>query len=150
MRLIITTPSAVMVDTPDVASLRAEDESGAFGILEHHADFLTVLAVSVVIWRDTHGAEHYTAVRGGVLAIMDGTTIEIATREAVVSDDLQTLETEVLRRFREEIGAEQASRIAAARLQLAVIRQICRYLEPESARGAPAVPRIGRPEDMLA
>lgn len=148
MRLIITTPLAVTIDVPDVASLRAEDESGLFGILDHHADFLTALAISVVSWRDSHGREHYAAVRGGVLTVSGGATIEIATREAVISDDLRTLESEVLRRFREEVGAEQASRVAAARLQLAVIRQICRYLEPESVKAHP-VPRMGRPEDVL-
>lgn len=150
MRLVITSPLAVVLDTGDVASLRAEDESGAFGVLEHHADFLTVLSVSVLTWRDGQGAEHHAAVRGGVMTVSDGETIEIATREAVVSDDLEVLEAEVIKRFRQELGAEKASRTAAARLQLAVIRHICRYLRPDLA-GSPGILRhLGPAEDEPA
>ena len=39
MRLLITTPTTVVVDDPDVVALRAEDDSGSFGILQGHADF---------------------------------------------------------------------------------------------------------------
>jgi F-type H+-transporting ATPase subunit epsilon len=44
MRLIVSTPLAIVVDTDDVMHLRAEDETGAFGILPRHDNFLTVLA----------------------------------------------------------------------------------------------------------
>jgi F0F1-type ATP synthase epsilon subunit len=47
MRLTVSTPLAVVVDADDVAHLRAEDETGAFGIMPDHADFLTVLTISV-------------------------------------------------------------------------------------------------------
>ena len=40
MRLLITTPTAVVIDEQDVVAVRAEDESGSFGILNGHADFL--------------------------------------------------------------------------------------------------------------
>jgi F-type H+-transporting ATPase subunit epsilon len=40
-----------VIDDPDVVAVRAEDESGSFGILSGHADFLTALTVSVVAWR---------------------------------------------------------------------------------------------------
>lgn len=133
----MTTPMGVVADAQDVVSLRAEDDSGAFGVLERHADFLTVLAVSVIGWRDRAGAEHYVAVRGGVLAVRGGHTVEVAAPEAVAGDDLYALENDVLKRFREEAGAEQVSRAAAARLQLAVIRQIWRYLRPETGRPQP-------------
>ena len=33
MRLLITTPTAVVIDDPNVVAVRAEDESGGFGIL---------------------------------------------------------------------------------------------------------------------
>ena len=51
MRLLITTPTAVIVDEQHVVAVRAEDESGSFGILNGHADYLTALTVSVVSWR---------------------------------------------------------------------------------------------------
>ena len=58
MKLNVSTPLAIVVDVDDLAYLRAEDETGAFGILPGHADFLTALAVSVLTWRDRTGIEH--------------------------------------------------------------------------------------------
>ena len=43
MKLLVTTPLAVIVDVEDVRHIRADDETGAFGILPGHANFITVL-----------------------------------------------------------------------------------------------------------
>jgi F-type H+-transporting ATPase subunit epsilon len=137
MRLSVSTPLAIVVDADDVAHLRAEDETGSFGILPGHADFLTALAVSVVTWRDRHGIEHYVAVRGGILDVRGGDTIVVATREAVHSNDLRHLETEVLAAFRRGLEEDQAARRDAQRLYLAAIRQICCFLRSERA---PTIP----------
>lgn len=128
MRLSVSTPLAIVVEDEEVVHLRAEDESGAFGILAGHADFLTALAVSVVSWRDRSGGEHHVAVNGGMLEVRGGEAIAIATREAVAGDDLQQLEGEVLASFRRRQEAEAAARKDAQRLYLAAIRQISRFL----------------------
>ena len=52
MRLTIATPDALLLEQDGVVSLRAEDESGAFGIMAGHVPFLTALTPSVVSWRD--------------------------------------------------------------------------------------------------
>ncbi len=83
MRLLITTPTAVVVDDPDVVAVRAEDESGGFGILPGHADLLTVLTVSVVSWRRADDRRRFCALRRGVLSVTGGDQIAIATREAI-------------------------------------------------------------------
>lgn len=131
MKLLVTTPTSVVVDVSDVASIRAEDETGAFGLLPHHADFLTVLSVSVLSWRDTDGIECYVAVRGGILTVRDGETVEVATREAVQGDDLDTLEAEALTRFEAEYALEEEARTTLTRLHLAALRQISRYIRAE-------------------
>lgn len=147
MRLGVSTPLAIVLEVEDVAHLRAEDETGAFGILPGHADFLTALAVSVVAWRDRAGVEHYVAVRGGMLQVRGGDTIVIATREAICSDDLPHLETEVLAAFRQRLEENRAARTDAQRLYLAAIRQICRFLRPEQARVVPgAIRSFDRPD----
>ena len=137
MRLSVATPLAIIVETDDVAHLRAEDETGAFGILTGHADFVTALAISVVSWRDRSGAEHYVAVRGGMLQVRGGATIEIAAPEAVRGDHLRTLEEEVLAGFRRQIAEEQIAHTDAQRLYLAAIRQIVRYLRSERIASMP-------------
>ena len=137
MKLSVSTPLSIVTDAGDVAYLRAEDETGSFGILPGHADFLSALAVSVVNWRDTKGVEHHLAVRGGMIEVRNGTTITIATREAVASDNLAQLETEVLAKFRQGAEEERAARTDAQRLYLAAIRQIYRFLRPGRERMGP-------------
>ncbi len=132
MRLTVVTPLAIVVDGEAIAYLRAEDETGAFGILPHHADFVTALAISVASWRDEMGHERHVAVRGGMLEVQGGASITIATPEAVLGDDLGRLERDVLASFRREIMEERAARIDAERLYVAAIRQIYRVLRPRS------------------
>jgi len=141
MKLRITIPTAVVVGLDDVAHLRAEDASGAFGILRGHADLLTVLETSVVTWRRTGGSEGHCAVRGGVLTVSGGERIALATREAVLGDDLIRLEDEVLKTFREKAAEERSARAGSTRLQLAAVRRIFEYLRPE--RGARRGPPMG-------
>lgn len=148
MRLTVTTPLAIVVDADDVTHLRAEDETGAFGILTGHADFLTALAVSVVSWRNGQGAEHHVAVHGGMLEVRGGHTIAVATREAVPGDDLHRLESEVLVRFRRQLAEEQAARKDAQRLYLAAIRQICHFLRPGRSPAMLGARSAAQPEGL--
>ncbi len=138
MRLLITDPAAVVADYADVVSLCAEDESGGFGILDGHADLLTVLSVSVVSWRHADGKTGYCAVRRGVLTVQNGTQIAIATREAECGDDLDTLEASVLVRFRSEVDAERTGRVAATRLHTEAIRRVIEALRTERSMEAGA------------
>jgi F-type H+-transporting ATPase subunit epsilon len=144
VRLTVATPLAIIIEASDVAHFRAEDDTGAFGILPGHADFLTALSVSVASWRDDCGAEHHVAVRGGMLEVRDGDTIAIATPEAIPGDDLQRLGSEVLDTFRRQLAEEEAARTDARRLYLAAIRQIARFLRAESATTMPTTPALGR------
>jgi F-type H+-transporting ATPase subunit epsilon len=130
VRLVITTPTSVAVDLEGVVSLRAEDETGSFGVLRGHADFLTVLKDSVVAWRKADGGERYCAVRGGVFSVSGGERVAIATREAVGGDELGRLEAEVLARFRRADEEEVAARVSSERLHLAAIRRVLGYLRP--------------------
>jgi len=134
MRLLITTPTAIVVDQPDVSSIRAEDDSGNFGILRGHADLLTALNVSIVSWHAADGRVHYCAVSRGVLSVVGGNEIAIATREAIAGDDLDRLEENVLNQFRKRGEAEQASRKQSLQLQMKAMRQIVQYLRPERPR----------------
>jgi len=134
MKLIVTTPAAIVVSADNVLHVRAEDSTGAFGIQPGHADFLTVLAVSVLIWRDAAGVEHYAAVRGGVLRVRGGSVVEIATREALLGENLGQLRDVVLAEMSRNAETERAARLGALGLQQAVIQQIYRYLRPAEQR----------------
>lgn len=144
MKLTVATPLAIVVETDDVTALRAEDETGAFGILPGHADFLTALAISVVSWRNGKGVEHHVAVRGGMLEVRGGERIAVASREAVPGDDLHALEEEVLALLRRQRAEGDAARQDAQRLYLAAMRQIGRYLRPASVRRGAGLGDTGR------
>lgn len=131
MRLVITTPTRVIIDDPDVTAVRAEDESGSFGILTGHADLLTALTVSVVSWHRSDDRRRYCAVRRGVLSVTNGSEVAIATRQAIPGDDLDRLEQVVLAEFREALDAERTARTESLQLEMKAIKQIVRYLRPE-------------------
>jgi F-type H+-transporting ATPase subunit epsilon len=131
MRLVITTPTKVVIDDSDVIAVRAEDESGSFGILNGHADLLTALTVSVVSWHHGDDRRRFCAVRRGVLSVSNGSEVAIATREAIPGDDLDRLEQVVLAEFREALEAERTARTESLQLQMKAIKQIVRYLRPD-------------------
>lgn len=130
MRLRIVTPLSVVIDEDGVLALRAEDATGSFGILPQHADFLTSLSISVVRWESGNGARHFCAVRRGVLSVVGGHNIAVATREAVPGDDLTILAETVLARFRADTEIERIEHVESTRLHLNAIRQIMSHLRP--------------------
>jgi len=139
MRLQVITPLEIAVDADDVASVRAEDATGAFGVFPQHADFVTDLAVSVVTWFEKAGVERRIAVRGGVLRVEHGDFVQIATRQAIGGDTLDALGAAVLDKLREEADAESEARVSTTRLYVGLVRQIERYIE--AGRGF--VPQAG-------
>ena len=136
MRLVISTPTSIVADVADVVAVRAEDASGSFGILDGHADFLTVLPPSVLSWRSANGSEAHCAVRRGVLTMENGKQLSVAAREAVLSDDLEKLETEVLTRFSAANEEERAARVESAAMRMKAIRRILHYLRAPGAAGS--------------
>lgn len=134
MKLTIITPLAIVVEAVEIASLTAEDATGEFGILPGHAPFLTALSVGVVDWHEASGRQRYCAVRRGMLSVTPARDVEIATREAVVGDDLDRLQSDVLAHFSYELEQARTEHAEGARLQLAAIRQMMRYLRPDGGR----------------
>lgn len=131
MRLRIATPGGLAVDIPEVRYVRAEDATGAFGIQTGHTEFVTTLAVSVLMWRDASGAEHHAALRGGVLRVSAGRLVEVAAREAIIGERLEDLEGAVLGRMREAADAEAKARTRATQLHASVVRHLYRYVRGE-------------------
>jgi F-type H+-transporting ATPase subunit epsilon len=134
MRLVVMTPEALVVDD-DVVHVRAEDESGAFGILDRHADLLTALVISVLVYRDRQRREHFVAVRAGLLSVTGGRRVEVLTRDAVASDDLESLEGDVIRRFRVSAQDEARAQTGTAKLEGALLERVADYLHTQRRRG---------------
>jgi F-type H+-transporting ATPase subunit epsilon len=148
LHLTIATPLALLVDAQGVVALRAEDESGSFGIRPAHADLLTVLMPSVVQWRTASGASGLCAVDGGVLRVSHGNRISIACREAILGDSIEQLEVQVRAVRARQLDATRRARVEQVRMHAHAVRQLLRYLRPGYV-AEPGAPRAGRsPRDM--
>ena len=140
LHLTVTTPGQILVDSGDVAAVRAEDQSGSFGILPGHADLLTVLVASVLRWRTADGATRFCAVHGGVFTVSAGRNVAVACREGVVGDSLENLEAKVRTVRAEQLEADRKARVEKVRLHALAVRQLLRYLRPNPAPVAPMDP----------
>lgn len=130
LHLTIATPTQMLVNCDDVVALRAEDETGSFGILPGHAAFLTVLPASVVRWRLSDGSEKVCALRAGVLTVRDG-RVAIAAREGVPGGALADLAGDVLHAQEGETDADRRARAEQTRLHARAVRQMVHYLMPD-------------------
>jgi F-type H+-transporting ATPase subunit epsilon len=140
LHLTVTTPAQILVDSGDVEAVRAEDQSGSFGILPGHADLLTVLVPSVVRWRTSDGAAHFCAVRGGVFTVSAGRNVSVACREGVLGVSLEALEAKVRAVRAQQIEADRKARVEQVRLHALAVRQLLRYLRPNPVPPAPMDP----------
>jgi len=140
LHLTVTTPAQILVDSGDVVAVRAEDQSGSFGILPGHADLLTVLVPSVLRWRTADGTDRFCAVRGGVFTVSSRRDVAVACREGVISDSLDDLETKVSAVRAQETEADRKARVEQIRLHALAVRQLVRYLRPNPAPAAPIEP----------
>lgn len=137
MRLVVSTPTAIIADVDHLRHIRAEDETGAFSIMKGHADFLTVLPISVVTWDCGDAAEGFVLVRGGILTVHDGMLVEIAARGAFSREGLASLGRDAIRELERADEMEDISRTSDTRLHLATMRQIERVLAARRDGGSP-------------
>jgi len=137
LHLTVTTPGQILVDSGDVAAVRAEDESGSFGILPGHADLLTALVPSVVRWRTADGSTHFCAVRGGVFTVSAGHNVAVACREGVLGPSLEDLEAKVRAVRAQQTEADRKARVEQVRMHALAVRQLLRYLRPSPVTAAP-------------
>lgn len=128
MRLRLTTPTELIVDR-EVTYVQAEDPSGRFGILPGHESYLTALVPSVLIYRYEEGGrrrEAYAAVRRGTLRVT-GDAVQVAVRDARVSDDLADLQREVRRSREERATRSYRSSRSLYQMQIAAWRRLVEY-----------------------
>jgi F-type H+-transporting ATPase subunit epsilon len=87
-KLNIVTPAKIM--EKDITYIRLKDETGFFGILKGHTNFLTVLVPSLCYYTDVNGKEVFLAVDEGVLSVREG-TVTITSKEVFESDNAEKL-----------------------------------------------------------
>jgi F-type H+-transporting ATPase subunit epsilon len=129
LRLVISTPTQLLIDETGVVALRGEDASGAFGILPGHANFVTALVPCVLRWRRGDRLR-FCAVRGGVLSVAGGAELRVACHVGEIGDELETLEAKARAATVVHVDSESKARVEQLRLHAFAVRQLARYLRP--------------------
>ncbi len=102
-KLKIITP--LRVSEREVTHIRLQDESGFFGILRGHADFITALPPSLGYYSDSRGRENFIAVNEGILSVKDG-LVTLSAREVFESEDAGLLPEAIKKAVRGRSAAE--------------------------------------------
>jgi F-type H+-transporting ATPase subunit epsilon len=87
-RLNIVTPPGIFAR--DITHIRLRDETGYFGIMKGHIDFLTVLVPSLCYYLDINGREVFLAVDTGIFSVRRGIAT-LSAREVFESEDPERL-----------------------------------------------------------
>jgi len=101
----VVTP--VKITEKDIRHIRLKDETGFFGIMKGHTDFLTVIEPSLCYYTDAGGKEFFLAVDGGILKVRKS-IVSLTSREVYESTDAgklaEIIDTAILRRDESEIA----------------------------------------------
>ena len=122
MKLRVLTPTEVVLED-DVVHVSVEDPTGSLGFRAGHAPLVTPLVRGILTARSADGRERYVALDGGV-AIVGNDVVEIASRQAVESDDLDHLERNVVSEFARQAQQDQANFVAFEKMRLSFMRRL--------------------------
>ena len=124
-RLEIVTPAAMF--SRDVTHIRLRDESGFFGVMKGHEDFLTVLLPSLCYYRDLKGKEVFLAVDAGVFSVRNGVAI-LTSREVFESADPQKLAELIESAFEQRRQSEATLREMLGNIEKSFMEKMIGFL----------------------
>ena len=103
-KLHIVTPQKIF--EREVQHLRLKDETGFFGIMKGHIDFLTMLVPSLGYYTDINNKEIFLAINGGILSIKGG-DVTLTSKEVFESEDAEELSEVIEKSFLKRDKTEQ-------------------------------------------
>lgn len=121
MTLVVTTPEK-LVFSGLVSKVVADGVAGSRGFLPNHVDFVMPLRRGIMSCTDAEGVETYFAVDGGVL-VKKGRRLTVASRHAVMAEQMEELPRLVRSFFEEAEQHAQAAQRAAVRLETMLMRE---------------------------
>ena len=128
-RLRIVTPAGIF--SRDITLLRLKDESGFFGIMKGHIDFLTVLVPSLCYYLDENGKEMFLAVDEGIFSVRGGVAT-LTSREIFESGDAEKLAELIESSFQERKKSEAGLREMLGNIEKAFIEKTAAFLRETS------------------
>ena len=125
LRLTVHLPTKMVADV-EVVEVRAEDETGSFGIRAGHEPFLTALTMGLVHYTTSAGEERWLAVDEGIL-LTDGKAVEVYTHDAQVARSPGEVQGLLGQEFAARHEEERDRRNAMAKMQVAAFKMLFGY-----------------------
>lgn len=126
IHLRILLPGGLFLDQPEVESIVAETEKGAFGILPNRLDCAAALVPSILAYRSKEKGETFVAVDEGIL-LKTGPDVTVSVRNATADGDLGELCHAVGELFGNLDENQRAVRSVLARLEGHFVRQLMQF-----------------------
>ena len=104
-RLSVVTPTRIF--EREIIHIRLKDETGFFGVMKNHIDFLTVLVPSLCYYRDINDREIFLAVDRGILNVREG-VVFLTSREVFESEDAESLSEKIDKTILKRSESEKA------------------------------------------
>ncbi|MCF6150537.1 MAG: F0F1 ATP synthase subunit epsilon [Candidatus Kuenenia sp.] len=123
--LQIVTPTKIL--QKEIRSIRLKDETGFFGILKGHTDFLTILVPSLCYYKDKDGNEVFLAVNGGFLHIREG-NVTLISSEVFESDNAEKLSSIIEDTFAKRDKAEKAFQKSLEGLERSFMKKTVEFI----------------------
>jgi F-type H+-transporting ATPase subunit epsilon len=128
-RLNIVTPTSMF--SRAVTHIRLKDESGFFGIMKGHVDFLTILVPALCYYRDEQGAEMFIAVDEGIFSVRGGVST-ITSKAVFESADAEALAELIESSFQERKKSEASLREMLGNIEKSFIEKTAAFLRETS------------------
>ncbi len=125
-RLEIVTPAAMFARA--ASQVRLRDESGFFGVMAGHTDFLTVLVPCLGYYRDERGKEVFLAIDAGIFSVKGGVAT-LTSREVFESPDPQALAVLIETTFEERRKTEAALREMLGNIEKSFVERMAAFLK---------------------
>ncbi len=130
MHLNVYTPTGLVLDK-EIDQIDVEAIDGFYTLLPRHVDFVTALALGITTYHAA-GQKAYIAVNEGIL-VKQGALVRLATRQAVLGNDLSTLTHLIETDFKRMQQQRKESAATLARLEIGLTKGFLRL----NAAGGP-------------
>lgn len=126
MNLKISIPSEVVLEKTGVMRIVAESPNGYFGLLPLRLDCVACLVPGVLLFETPQEGERYVAVDEGLL-VKEGSNVHVSVRNAVVANELGTIQKIIREQFLTRSEQEKRIRSMLAKLESDFIRNLMEF-----------------------
>lgn len=126
MKLKISIPTEVILEKTGVVRMVVETINGSLGILPLRLDCVACLIPGVLLFETKEEGERFIAVDEGILT-KTGPDVNVSVKNAVIANELGTIEKIVKEKFLERSEQEKKIRSMLAKLESDFIKNLLEF-----------------------